>query len=196
MTRQPRPEATSRSVTLNHTFDRCDMPASLWQTDAVAHPQRASARRPTSSPRRAAASRVLGAGCASSEPMRSTRPASGLRNGMTARGMLSPSTPRRRPLDRRGRRTDGTRPSRRRSARRRPGSARPRNWIRRSYCSLQKNGTGGVVGRSAGRPPRRSGCDAASAPCSAAFVQCSTRISSSNSGLCQRTMSPAPYTSG
>ena len=62
--------------------------------------------------------------------------------------------------------------------------------MRRSYWSLQKNGTGayGVV-----RCPVASASRlvAASAPCSAALVQCSTRISSSNSGLYQRTMSPA-----
>ena len=33
-------------------------------------------------------------------------------------------------------------------------------------------------------------------PCSTAFVQCSTRICSSNRGLCQRATSPAAYTPG
>ena len=68
--------------------------------------------------------------------------------------------------------------------------------MRRSYCSLQKNGTGEYgVGRLAVAASRERFV-AASAPCSAAFVQCSTRISSSKSGLCQRATSPAAYTSG
>ena len=55
---------------------------------------------------------------------------------------------------------------------------------------------GRVLGRRRRLSATASRLRAASAPCSAAFVQCSTRISSSNVGLCQRTRSPAAKTPG
>ena len=56
--------------------------------------------------------------------------------------------------------------------------------------SLQKNGTGAY---GVGVPPAASASRlrAAAAPCSAALVQCSTRISSPYSSFGQRAMSPA-----
>ena len=85
---------------------------------------------------------------------------------------------------------------RRRPDRRRPSSAgRPRNWMRCSNWSLQKNGIG-AYGRRLAAGAAASRLRAACAPCSAAFVQCSTRISWPSSSLGQRATSPAANTPG
>ncbi len=65
--------------------------------------------------------------------------------------------------------------------------------MRCSNWSLQKNGIG-AYGCIASPLARASRFDAACAPCSAAFVQCSTRISWPSSGFVQRATSPAANT--
>ena len=73
------------------------------------------------------------------------------------------------------------------------GAGRPTAWIFTSYWSDQKYGTA-VYGRALGR--RATALRPASVPCSAALVQCSTRIGSpSASGCGHEAMSPAAKTS-
>ena len=72
---------------------------------------------------------------------------------------------------------------------------RPRNWIRWRPWSLQKNGTGAYIASSAPFAVA-SRLRAATAPCSAALVQCSTRISSPNRRFGHRHTSPAAHTPG